>query len=100
MLWSTTSAGVAMFCSLWLVMGRLLLLMIPIFDGHLDLAWNALSWNRDLTTALKAIRASEVSMTDHPSRGRATVCLPEMRRGGVRVCMATLLARARRDVDP
>ena len=34
-------------------------------------------------------------MTDHLSRGRGTVALPEMRRAGVGVCLATLLARAR-----
>ena len=26
--------------------------MIPIIDSHLDLSWNALSWNRDLTEPL------------------------------------------------
>src|SRR5687767_10528622 len=32
-------------------------------------------------------------MTDEPSRGRATVSLPELRSAGVAVCVATLLAR-------
>jgi membrane dipeptidase len=34
-------------------------------------------------------------MTDHPGRGRATTTLPEMRRGAVAACQATLLARAK-----
>ena len=74
--------------------------MIPIFDGHLDLAWNALSWNRDLTLPLDELRRREAHLSDHPARGRATVCVPELRRGDVRVCMATLLARARCDTPP
>ena len=74
--------------------------MIPIFDGHLDLAWNALSWNRDLTLPLDELRRREAHLSDHAARGCATVCLPEMRRGGVRVCLATLLARAQRGAQP
>jgi membrane dipeptidase len=74
--------------------------MIPIFDGHLDLAWNALSWNRDLTLPLDELRRREAHLCDHPARGRGTVCLPELRRGGVRACLATLLARAKRDTPP
>jgi len=66
-----------------------------IFDAHLDLAWNALSWDRDLTISLAASREAERTMTDHPARGRGTVTLPEMRRGDVGLCLATLLSRAR-----
>ncbi len=73
---------------------------MPIFDGHLDLAWNALSWDRDLTAPLDALRARDARLADHPARGRATVSLPEMRRGGVRACVATLLARANANADP
>ena len=39
-------------------------------------------------------------MTDHPARGRATTTLPEMRRGAIAVCQATLLARARPEGRP
>src|SRR5688572_13509394 len=74
--------------------------MIPIIDSHLDLAWNALSWNRDLTEPLDVLRRRESGMSDDPARGRATVCLPEMRRGQVRACLATILVRAKRDVQP
>jgi membrane dipeptidase len=65
-----------------------------LFDAHLDLAWNALSWNRDLTRPLAESREVEKAMTDHPGRGQGTVALPEMRRGGVAVCLSTLLCRA------
>jgi membrane dipeptidase len=66
-----------------------------IFDGHLDLAWNALSWDRDITLELDELNAQECGLDDHPARCRATTSLPEMRRGGVVACMATVLARAR-----
>lgn len=71
-----------------------------IIDAHLDLAWNALSYNRDQCAPLDAINARETAMTDFPGRGRATTCLPEMRRGGVAVCLATLMARAKKEVQP
>jgi len=63
------------------------------FDAHLDLAMNALEWNRDLTRPLGLLRERERGQTDKPDRGRGTVCLPEMRRGGVALCVATLIAR-------
>ena len=66
----------------------------PIFDCHLDLAWNAVSFDRDLTLELAQVRRRERRMTDQPSRGRSTVTLPELRAGGVYACVATLLARA------
>jgi membrane dipeptidase len=65
----------------------------PIFDSHLDLAWNAVSFNRDLTLEVPEIRERERGMTDHPSRGRSVLSLPELKEAGVRVCVATLLAR-------
>lgn len=66
----------------------------PIFDAHLDLAWNAVSYNRDLTQRVDEIRRREQGMTDGPGRGRGTLTLPEMKRSGVRVCVATLISRA------
>ncbi len=71
-----------------------------IFDGHLDLSWNALSWGRDITLDLDELNGSERGMTDHPARGRATTTLPEMRRGAIAVCQATLLCRARPEGRP
>jgi membrane dipeptidase len=70
-----------------------------LFDAHLDLAWNALSWNRDLTQPLAESRELEKEMTDHPGRGRGTVALPDMRRGEVAVCLSTLLCRANRNAQ-
>jgi membrane dipeptidase len=63
-----------------------------IFDAHLDLAWNAIDWNRDLRLPVADIRRSEAGMTDK-GRGVNTVAFPELRRGKVAVFIATLLAR-------
>ncbi len=68
-----------------------------IFDAHLDLALNAIEWNRDLTRPLEEIRRQEAHLRDKPDRGRGTVCLPEMRRGRVGLCVATQLARLEHD---
>lgn len=68
--------------------------MRPIFDSHLDLAWNATSFDRDLSLSLADMRRAEAEMTDGPMRGRGTVTFPEMRRAGIAVCIATLLARS------
>jgi membrane dipeptidase len=64
-----------------------------IVDAHLDLAMNAMEWNRDLTRPIDEIRAREAALTDKPDRGRGTVSFPEMRRGGVGLCVATQIAR-------
>jgi membrane dipeptidase len=64
-----------------------------IVDAHLDLAMNALEWNRDLTRPIDEIRARERHLTDKPDRGRGTVSFPEMRRGRVGLCVATQIAR-------
>ncbi|HWE04404.1 MAG TPA: membrane dipeptidase [Tepidisphaeraceae bacterium] len=65
----------------------------PIIDAHLDLAWSALYFNRDLTLEVDAVRAREERMTDERGRSRNTLTFPELRRAGVRVAVATLLAR-------
>ncbi len=64
-----------------------------IIDAHLDLAMNAIEWNRDLTRPIDEIRAREQGLTDKPDRGRGTVSFAEMRRGGVTLCVATQIAR-------
>ncbi|QOV89748.1 dipeptidase [Humisphaera borealis] len=66
-----------------------------IFDAHLDLAMNAIEWNRDLTRPVAEIRAAEAGMTDKPDRGRNTVCLPELRRGRIGLVVATQIARVK-----
>jgi len=65
-----------------------------LFDAHLDLAWNAVSYNRDLTLSITELRRCEAHMTDVPGRGRCTTSLPELAAAGVAVCVATLLARS------
>src|SRR6516165_9230165 len=63
-----------------------------IFDAHLDLAWNAIDWNRDLRLPVAEIRHREQGQADK-GRGCNTVSFPELRRGKVAVFIATLLAR-------
>lgn len=65
-----------------------------LIDAHLDIAWNAVSFNRDQTLEVEEIRASEQGMTDQKSRGHNTVSVPELRRAGAAVCVATFLARS------
>ncbi len=64
-----------------------------IFDAHLDLALNALEWNRDYRQPVAAIRRSEAGMTDKIDRGKNTVSLPDLRRGSVGLVVATQIAR-------
>ena len=64
-----------------------------IVDAHLDLAMNAVEWNRDLSRPLDEIRAREEGQSDRPDRGRGTVSFAEMRRGGIGLCVATQIAR-------
>lgn len=64
-----------------------------IVDSHLDLAWNALQWNRDLRQSVHTLRVQEGGLTG-PGRGVNTVALPELRAGRVALCFATLLARS------
>ena len=66
-----------------------------VIDGHLDLAMNALNWNRDLKKSVSEIRRAESGMKGK-GRGMNTVSLPEMKRGEVCACLATLIARVRR----
>jgi membrane dipeptidase len=71
-----------------------------IFDAHLDLSMNALEWNRDFTRPIQEIRDREKGWTDKLDRGRGTVCLPEMRRSGIGLCVATQIARYVRPANP
>lgn len=71
-----------------------------LFDAHLDLAMNAMECNRDLTRPIEEIRRRESSQTDKPDRGRGTVSFPEMRRGGVGLCVATQIARFVKPSNP
>jgi membrane dipeptidase len=64
-----------------------------IFDAHLDLAMNAMEWNRDLRLPVEEIRAREKGMTDKPDRGKGTVSIPELRKGNIGLVVATQIAR-------
>lgn len=64
-----------------------------IFDAHLDLSMNAMEWNRDMRLPLVEIRRRELGMSDKPDRTRNTICLPEMRRARMGLCVATQIAR-------
>lgn len=65
-----------------------------IADSHLDLAWNALLMNRDLTLPLGNLNSKEAGSRDVPGRGQATTTLPAMRAGSVCLCLGTLVAGA------
>lgn len=64
-----------------------------IIDAHLDLSMNALEWNRDLRKTVKEINAREKGLTDKPDRGKATVSLPDLRRGNIGLVVATQIGR-------
>jgi membrane dipeptidase len=67
---------------------------VLIFDAHLDLAWNALDWNRDLRLPVADIRRREREQgMNGKGRGENTVSFVELRRGGIGIFIATLLAR-------
>lgn len=64
-----------------------------VVDAHLDLAMNAIEWNRDLTQSLHDVRQRELFKSDKPDRGNGTVCFPELRKGNVGLVVATQLSR-------
>jgi membrane dipeptidase len=70
------------------------------FDAHLDLAMNAMEWNRDLTRPIQELRQREHGLGDKPDRGRGTVCFSEMRRGAVSLCVTSLIARYTKPGNP
>ena len=70
------------------------------FDIHLDLAMNALEWNRDLRLNPAEINARESGMSDLPGRGMSTVSLPALRKGGVGLVVATQIARCQSPGSP
>ncbi|WP_423145943.1 dipeptidase [Rubrolithibacter danxiaensis] len=64
-----------------------------IIDAHLDLSMNALEWNRDLRKPVAEINLREQGLSDKPDRGKATVSLPELRKGNIGLVVATQIAR-------
>ena len=63
-----------------------------IVDGHLDLAMNAVLWNRDLRRPVHEIREREAGMKEK-GRAAGTVAFPELRAGAVAISLATVIAR-------
>jgi membrane dipeptidase len=70
-----------------------------LIDAHLDLAMNALNWNRNLDLTVQEIRQAEAGM-DEKGRGRGTVSLPELRAAEVFVSLATVIDRTARPGSP
>ncbi|HJZ60365.1 MAG TPA: membrane dipeptidase [Gemmataceae bacterium] len=71
-----------------------------IFDSHLDLALNAVDWNRDLRMAIAEIRAQEITLgMSDPGRRTNTVSFPELKKAQVGVGVATVLARQERQIN-
>jgi membrane dipeptidase len=65
-----------------------------VFDSHLDLAWNAIDWNRDLRLPVADIRRREQEQgVTGKGRGNNTVSFHALRHGQVAVFIGTLLAR-------
>lgn len=64
-----------------------------IIDSHLDLAWNALQYNRDLLQSAYTIRTQEGHTGSTGGGGQGTVALPEMRKGRIFLAVVTLMAR-------
>ncbi|MEN8788681.1 MAG: membrane dipeptidase [Flavobacteriaceae bacterium] len=71
-----------------------------VFDAHLDLAMNAMEWNRDLRLPVSEIRKKEQGLVDKPGRGLNTVSLDAMRKGQIGLCAATQIARYVKDENP
>jgi membrane dipeptidase len=65
-----------------------------MIDAHLDLAMNLVCYDRDITLPLDELNEAERHMSDFRFRAKATVSLPEMRRAGFALCIATLIARS------
>jgi hypothetical protein len=63
------------------------------FDGHLDLAYNALAYGRDQTLPVPALREREAGLPEGDEPGVATNSLEAMRRAGVGFALATVIAR-------
>ena len=66
---------------------------ILCFDAHLDLAMNAMEWNRDLRWSINEIRDSEKGLNDKPDRGNGTVSFEAIQKGNIGICVATLIGR-------
>src|SRR5215218_6207229 len=64
-----------------------------IIDAHLDLAMNAMEWNRDYRKPIQEVRDREKGMTDKTDRGKNVVTFEELRKGNIGLVVATQIAR-------
>ncbi len=71
-----------------------------IIDAHLDLAMNAMEWNRDLKLPVSQIREREKGLSDKPDREKNVVSLPALREGKIGLVVATQIARFVRKGSP
>lgn len=67
----------------------------PLVDCHLDIAWNALGWNRDQRESVKTIREREKEMEDKRCRAKATVSFPALREARTAFFIGTILVRTK-----
>ena len=63
-----------------------------IVDAHLDIAYNALEWDRDLLQPIARIREAEAGMAQK-GRGLNVVNFDELRRGGIGLFFVTMGCR-------
>ncbi|MBI2503295.1 MAG: membrane dipeptidase, partial [Candidatus Latescibacteria bacterium] len=63
-----------------------------IIDSHLDLAFNALQLNRDLTLPAATVRTCD-SVAHHEAYGACTTTFPELRRGQIGIVFGTVMSR-------
>ena len=69
-------------------------------DAHLDLAMNAMEWNRDLKQPIAQLREREKGLTDKPDREKNVVSLPALREGKIGLVVGTQIARYVRKGSP
>ena len=63
-----------------------------IIDSHLDIAYNALTWDRDLTQSIRRMRESEAGMPEK-GRGLNVVSFEALRRGEIGLFFVTMCCR-------
>lgn len=71
-----------------------------IFDAHLDMAWNAVEWNRDLMLPVADLRKFESQFPNIAIPGDCTVSWHELRKGRIGMTISTLLPRLHRRDRP
>ena len=71
-----------------------------LFDGHLDIALNALAYERDQLLPVAAIREREANSPCADGRGTCTTSLHEMRKAGAAVAVTSVIARCKPWVKP